>query len=107
MAGELSAQSYEQMENPLQYFQEVSEGTNPMTRATPAYAPYTSTAGYRDLGGSAPYMDPALLRRPARKQVHIHSQCRIRTTKSRNTQRANAQRNAVLANLHTTRKSNL
>lgn len=64
----MSAQSYEQMENPQQYFEEVS-GTNPMTRATPAYAPYTSTAGYRDLGGSAPYMDPALLKRPARKQV--------------------------------------
>eukprot|EP00026_Physarum_polycephalum_P006578 Phypoly_transcript_06626.p1 GENE.Phypoly_transcript_06626~~Phypoly_transcript_06626.p1 ORF type:complete len:581 (+),score=104.13 Phypoly_transcript_06626:41-1744(+) len=73
MAGELSAQSYEQMDNPQQYFEEVSAGTNPMTRATPAYAPYTSTAGYRDLGGSAPYMDPALLKRPARKQVSNRS----------------------------------
>ena len=70
---EVSAQSYEQMENPQHYFEEVSAGTNPMTRATPAYAPYTSTAGYRDLGGSAPYMDPTLLKRPARKQVLLCS----------------------------------
>lgn len=56
-----------------QYFDEVAVGAagiNPITKLTPAFAPYQSTAGYRDLGGSAPYMDPVLLKRPARKQVY-------------------------------------
>ncbi len=58
-------------ESVQQYFDNVSNTANPMTRNTPAYAPYTSTQGYRDLGGSAPFMDPLLLKSTARKQVFL------------------------------------
>lgn len=53
------------------YFNEMgaTNTSNPMTHTTPAYAPYHSTLGFENLGGSAAYMDPILMKRPARKQV--------------------------------------